>query len=83
MEVYEKPHGQRLADGRVICWGKAEDWKAILMALHERTYSRRGIKPFGVVLSQASGRFQDSHTRSLVEDAARKIGIEKVVWLDT
>src|SRR5262249_1232098 len=82
-EVYEKPHGQRLTDGRVICWGKADSWKAILLALHERTYSRRGTSPFGLVRTQASGRFQEQHTRALVQDAATKLGIENVIWLDT
>lgn len=83
VKTYDKPPGQELVDGRVICWGKANNWKTILMALHERVYARRGIRPFAAVLTQASGRFQDSRTRSLVEDAARKLAVEKVVWLDT
>jgi hypothetical protein len=83
VETYEKPHGQRLADGRVICWGRVDAWKTILLALHERTFSHRGTRPFGAVLSQASGRFNEPHTRALVEDAAGKLGVERVVWLDT
>src|SRR5690606_37460063 len=34
-ESYEKPHGRRLSDGRVVAWGRATDWKSILLAVHE------------------------------------------------
>ena len=36
-QTYIKPHGRRLADGRVICWGRASDWKLVLMAMTERS----------------------------------------------
>jgi hypothetical protein len=83
IESYIKPHGQRLSDGRVICWGRADDWKTILMALHERTYSYHGLRPYGAALTQASGRYGNLQLRKLVENAARKLGIAKIVWLDT
>jgi hypothetical protein len=35
-EVWERPHGRRLKDGRVVVWGSADDWKLILTAVHER-----------------------------------------------
>lgn len=82
-ESFEKPHGRRLVDGRVICWGRADDWKAVLMAIHERTYGRNGAKPFGAVFVRAIGRFSESKVRGMIEDAAKKLGIRRVVWLDT
>jgi hypothetical protein len=78
-----KPHGRTLADGRVICWGRAEDWKLVLMAVYERAYLGRKLKPFAAVLLQANGRYQAKDVREMVEAASRKLGIEQIVWLDT
>lgn len=78
---YTRPHGCRLADGRIICWGRARDWKQVLMALHERTFTRAGAVAFGVVLLHSGGRFDQENIRSLVEDAARRLGAQKTVWL--
>lgn len=82
LETYVKPHGRRLTDGRVVCWGRAEDWKLVLMAVHERAFVNRHGKAFGAVLLQASGRFQSKEIREVVDDAAKKLGIERLVWLD-
>ena len=81
-ETYSKPHGRKLADGKVICWGRAEDWKTILMALHERTYCKSQSHPHASVFIFSHGRFRETHTREMVEDAARKLGIARVTWLD-
>ena len=81
-ETYVKPHGRRLEDGRVICWGRASDWKAILMALHERTHSLPAHSRFAAVLMNASGRFAETAVRDMVADAARRLGIERLIWLD-
>ena len=80
-EVFDKPHGRRLSDGRVICWGRAEDWKNILMAIHERSF-RYSYKPFGVILMYAEGKYHQQGNRVVVEDAANKLGIGRLVWLD-
>ena len=82
VETYTKPHGRRLEDGRVICWGRAEDWKTILMALHERTSGNSHICPYAAVFFYCLGRYHEIHARTLVEDAATKLGIGKVIWLD-
>ena len=81
-ETYIKPHGQRFTDGRIVCWGRAEDWKSILMALHERAYVRESTRPYAAVLLLGDGRFREVHTRSMIENAAQKLSIERVVWLD-
>lgn len=83
VEAYTKPHGRRLRDGRIICWGRAEDWKTILMALHERTYVSEGSKPFGAVLMYADGRFRELELREMVKAAAVNLAIERLIWVDT
>ena len=81
-KTYTKPHGRQLDDGRLICWGRADDWKSILMALHERTFDSLGVRPYAAIFLFSSGRFYDDDVRRLVADAARKLGIEVVVWLN-
>jgi hypothetical protein len=56
---YVKPHGRQLKDGRIICWGRATAWKTILMAAYERAYSQGGLKPYGVALTHAVGRYKE------------------------
>ena len=82
VEEYQKPHGRRLADGRIICWGRAEDWKTVLMALHERSFFIRDTRRSAAVLMFADGRFRDAEVRAMVQDAAHKLAIERLIWLD-
>ena len=81
-DTFIKPHGRELTDGRVICWGPSSSWKAVLMALHERTFGR-GCSPYAAVFLRAIGRYREDATRRMVEDAARRLGTERVVWLET
>lgn len=81
--TYVKPHGRKLGDGRVVCWGRAEDWKLVLMAVHERAHLSKNGRPHAAVLLQSSGRYQAKEVRDMVEAASHKLGIEKLVWLDT
>lgn len=83
VETYIKPHGRRLDDGRVVCWGRADAWKLVVTAVFERSYGHEGAKPFAAVLLGATGRFADAMTRNLVETASRKLDVERLVWLDT
>lgn len=76
---YIKPHGRLLDDERQIAWSKASEWKATLMALHERAFER-GI-PYGAVLTHTGSKFSMDDDRRVVEAAASKLGIEKIVWL--
>jgi len=80
-EAWERPHGRRLTDGRVIAWGSAEDWKLVLMALHERAWGCVGAMPFGAVLMCAVGRYTEPDVRAMVHDAANKLNVNRVVWL--
>jgi hypothetical protein len=80
---HRQPHGRTFKDGRVVCWGRADDWRLILLALHERTYGRKELRPYGAVLMRAAGRFHGDSFRGMVNDAGMKLGIEQLVWLDT
>lgn len=81
VETFIKPHGCRLEDGRVICWGKSRDWKLVLMAAFERGRSSHGGRPFGAVLLE-TGKTSNEKVRILVKEASMCLGIEKLVWLD-
>jgi len=81
-EEYERPHGRRLADGKVIVWSKAKDWKAVLMVCHERAYVAKEATPYGAVFFGAGGQFAETSFREMVVDAAEKLGIERVLWLE-
>ncbi len=78
-----KPHGCTMSDGRVVVWGRALHWKALLMALYERTYERSDLSPHGVVFLNATGRFADVRTRAMVDQAADLLGIERTIWLES
>lgn len=80
VQEYERPHGRRLRDGRVVAWGEAKDWKAILMSLHERAFEARNARPFAAVLYASVGKWGEDGVRELVQDAATKLGVEKLVW---
>ena len=76
-----KPNGCVLVDGGVVCWGKATEWKTLVMSIFERSYTRSG-EPVGVVLMYATGRYMEPGVRALVEEAARRLGIPRVIWLE-
>lgn len=82
IETYIKPHGRRLSDGRVIAWSKATEWKLTVLAVFERAFDHRSFLPHAAVLLQASTKHADPASRELVENAAKRLGLEHIVWLD-
>lgn len=78
--TFIKPHGCLLPDGRQIAWSKASDWKLTLMALHERAFEAG--EPYAAVLSEAAARFGLASQRAVVESAAERLGIKRLIWLD-
>jgi hypothetical protein len=78
---YIKPHGIAFADGKIVSWGNSRDWKLVLMAMFERSSLRRGSSPFGTVLLE-NGKTGDADTRKLVREAASRLGIERMEWID-
>jgi hypothetical protein len=75
-----KPHGCLLADGRVICWGRSNTWKLVLMAVYERAYDAKGATPHAAVLTQSAFHFGDDTSRAVVHAAANKLGIATLAW---
>ena len=80
-ERYIKPHGIAFADGKIVSWGNSRDWKLVLMAMFERAALRHGSSAFGAVLVE-NGKTGDSAMRKLVRDAAGRLGIERMEWID-
>jgi hypothetical protein len=78
---YIKPHGIAFADGRIVSWGNSRDWKLVLMAMFERAASRPGSSAFGAVLVE-NGKTSDPAIRDMVRDAAGRLGIERMEWID-
>ena len=81
-ETYSKPHGRRLADGKVICWGLSRDWKTILLAVFERAHVVQSGIPFAAVIMFPTGQFQQPRRRQMIETAAVKLGIKRLEWYD-
>jgi hypothetical protein len=80
-ERYIKPHGIRFADGKIVSWGNSRDWKLVLMAMFERGTTRQDSSQFGTVLLE-NGKTRDAAARKMVREAARRLGIERMEWLD-
>jgi hypothetical protein len=75
-----KPHGLRFSDGGLVAWGRADDWKTILGSLFERGHGTQGERT--VVLFKAAPRYVDPSSKTLVEAAAGRLGIERCIWFD-
>lgn len=80
--TYKKPHGLLLTDGRMLAWGAAQSWKAILLAVHERTYTSDRAYGHGIALYAATGKYGDDEVREMVETAADRLAVGEVVWVD-
>jgi hypothetical protein len=80
VRTFIKPHGRQLTDGRIVCWGRAADWKSILLAAFERSVTIKGTRPHAVVLTESSGKYADATARRVVIEAARRLGIETLLW---
>jgi hypothetical protein len=81
-QVFIKPHGRLLEDGRVVCWGRAADWKAIVLSVFERSFVIRGALPFGAVFTESGGKFSEPNLQGLVHEVANRLGIRKLVWIE-
>jgi hypothetical protein len=81
-ERFIKPHGALLDDGTLIVWALARDWKTALMALHERSFGRRGIGRRTLILERATGRFQESSVRKMIQAASERLGFDRLLFRD-
>jgi hypothetical protein len=82
VEEYIKPHGRVFHDNRVVCWGLAKNWKAILLAVYERAKRRVGGVPHAAVLMYPSGATRQDAERLIIEDVAQRLGVQYLKWLD-
>jgi hypothetical protein len=80
-ERYIKPHGIRFSDGRIVSWGKSRDWKLVVMAMYEREALSPGSSPYGMVLIE-TGKTGDAATRAIVREAANRLRIQRLEWID-
>jgi hypothetical protein len=79
---YVKPLGFRLDDGLIVCWGRAVDWKIVLLSIFERSKERGDYAPHAAILTDSSGKFLSDNWRSMVKDASDLLGIERILFLD-
>lgn len=79
-ERFIKPHGVLLEDGSIACWGRADDWKAIVLACFERARAQQNGRARGVVLFAAGGKFREPIIRNLVQEVATRLGLEMLIW---
>ncbi len=78
---FEKPHGLTFSDGTMATWGRAEDWKTIIATEFERSFETDPSQRI-VVFFNSAPRFLVPSSRTVTEDAARRLGVTKVHWFD-
>lgn len=82
VKTFEKPLGFMTLDRHLVAWGSASDWKLVVMGIYERNYKVHGSIAKAVILRNSSSYFHDEESTSLVKEAARRIGIEQIIFLD-
>jgi hypothetical protein len=82
IEEYIKPHGRLFHDQRVVCWGLAKNWKAIILAVYERAKRKGGATPHAAVLMYPSGATRQDAEKGIIEDVAKRLGVLRLDWLD-
>jgi hypothetical protein len=81
IQEFIKPHTRIFHDGRVVCWGPARNWKAIITAVYLHA-KRNDKRPHAAVLMYPSGATNQSDERAIIEDFARRLGVERLEWLE-
>jgi len=79
--LYTQPPGRLLKDGRIVCWGNVRDWKNVIFSVFERAYEVPNACSFAAVLIKG-GRPLEQKNQILVQEAASRLGIERVAWLE-
>lgn len=75
-----KPGGVILENGKVITWGRAQDWKALILTAFER--DEQGLGPCAaIVLTEAAGHMATPNIQKIVEDACRRLEVPAPIWL--
>ena len=76
-EAFSQPHGRRLVDGRVICWGSSRDWKSVVFSVFERSFGHSTASAYAAVFVDV-GPALDDQSLYLAEEAGRRLGIAVV-----
>ena len=79
VEEFIKPFGVRLSNRNIILWGRAVDWKIVLLAMFERTHAN-GCTPKCAILTDCFRKFDTRSFETLINTAANKLGIESIVF---
>lgn len=79
VEKFIKPFGVRLSGNDIILWGRAVDWKIVLLAMFEKTYGNDYI-PKCAILTNCFGKFDTTYFEGLINSAAAKFGIQSVIY---
>lgn len=79
IEEFIKPFGVRLADNNIILWGRAVDWKIVLLAMFERTFANKYI-PKCAIFTNCFGKFDTTSFEELVNAAAKNLGIQSIIY---
>ena len=80
LETYIKPFGFMLADGRIVCFGRAVDWKIVLLSTFERAAEKESLSPYGALLTGANGKFASKKFKKLAKEASEKLGIMNLIF---
>jgi hypothetical protein len=78
VQEYVKPLGFRLEDGRIACWGRALDWKIVLLATFERSCEAEEFSAHTVILMESHGKFSTKKFQHIVSDACEKLKIDNI-----
>jgi hypothetical protein len=79
VKEYVKPFGILLESNEMIVWGRAVDWKIIMLSIYERTYKNNFI-PQCVILNTHHGRFSTTEFRDLIFSSSQQLGIKSVIF---
>lgn len=82
LKDYIKPLGTLLADGRLICWGRAKDWKIVLLSAFERMQTIKEVKTTIVVLTDASGNYKGKAFTKLAKDASERLQVSQLYFVE-
>jgi len=78
-EEFIKPFGVRLSDNRIVLWGRAVDWKIVLLSMFERTCGNKYI-PKCAILTDCFGKFNTSSFENLINTASSRLGIQSIIY---
>ena len=71
-----------LSDGRVISWGRIDEWKMVLLSVYERAFHETRGEPYAAVLLFCTDKLDAMNKMVLIKDLAKRLDIDKILFLD-